>query len=368
MLTGESLPVDKTTAPCPPALPLAELRLRVDGHRRARRQRPRGRGGHRGRHRVRRYRGRAEHAQPDTEFQVGLRRFSMLLVYVAGALTVSIFVINVVLQTARPRRAAVLAGHRGRHHPSAAAGGRVAPASPPARGGWPQRKVLVKRLVCIEDLGDIDVLFTDKTGTLTEGRIDFMRAVPGRATSREPSCAGARCAPRRRRRRAVGGNALDRRCGNPRPPPADGRRSAPTSGSGCCRSTTSARWPRSLVRDAAGTATLVTKGAPETVLARCVDVPAAAQDALAAEFAAGNRVVAVATRPAAGLGRATAADEHGLTLAGLLVFVDPPKADAAAAAAPARRPRHRGQGRHRRQRRRGGEGLPRPRARRRPAR
>ena len=32
-----------------------------------------------------------------------------------------------------------------------------------------RRKVLVKRLVCIEDLGDVDVLFTDKTGTLTEG-------------------------------------------------------------------------------------------------------------------------------------------------------------------------------------------------------
>ena len=31
-------------------------------------------------------------------------------------------------------------------------------------------KVLVKRLVCIEDLGDIDVLITDKTGTLTDGR------------------------------------------------------------------------------------------------------------------------------------------------------------------------------------------------------
>ena len=28
-------------------------------------------------------------------------------------------------------------------------------------------KVLVKRLVCIEDLGDMDVLVTDKTGTLT---------------------------------------------------------------------------------------------------------------------------------------------------------------------------------------------------------
>jgi len=33
----------------------------------------------------------------DTEFQVGLRRFSMLLVYVAGSLTTSIFIINVAL-------------------------------------------------------------------------------------------------------------------------------------------------------------------------------------------------------------------------------------------------------------------------------
>jgi len=41
-----------------------------------------------------------------------------------------------------------------------------------------EKKVLVKRLVCIEDLGDIDLLFTDKTGTLTAGRIDYARAVP----------------------------------------------------------------------------------------------------------------------------------------------------------------------------------------------
>ena len=37
--------------------------------------------------------------------------------------------------------------------------------------------MLVKRLVCIEDLGDIDVLMTDQTGTLTEGRIALMDAV-----------------------------------------------------------------------------------------------------------------------------------------------------------------------------------------------
>src|SRR5439155_16320440 len=40
-----------------------------------------------------------------------------------------------------------------------------------------RRRVLVKRLVTIEDLGNIEVLFTDKTGTLTEGAITFERAL-----------------------------------------------------------------------------------------------------------------------------------------------------------------------------------------------
>jgi hypothetical protein len=37
--------------------------------------------------------------------------------------------------------------------------------------------VVVKRLVSIEDLGNIVVLFTDKTGTLTEGHITFAAAL-----------------------------------------------------------------------------------------------------------------------------------------------------------------------------------------------
>ena len=47
-------------------------------------------------------------------------------------------------------------------------------------------------------------------------------------------------------------------------------------------------------------------------------------------FAAGSRVVAVATRDADGQTSLTAADEYGLRLAGFLVFLDPPKAGAAA--------------------------------------
>ena len=53
-----------------------------------------------------------------------------------------------------------------------------------------------------------------------------------------------------------------------------------------------------LVRDRARHRTLIAKGAPESVLARCVDVPRRCAAALDAEFAAGNRVVAVATRDA----------------------------------------------------------------------
>ena len=39
------------------------------------------------------------------------------------------------------------------------------------------RQVIVKRLVRIEDLGNMEVLFTDKTGTLTAGHTTFERAI-----------------------------------------------------------------------------------------------------------------------------------------------------------------------------------------------
>jgi len=40
-----------------------------------------------------------------------------------------------------------------------------------------RKQVMVERLVSIEDLGNADLLFTDKTGTLTEGEIRFREAV-----------------------------------------------------------------------------------------------------------------------------------------------------------------------------------------------
>jgi P-type Mg2+ transporter len=42
-----------------------------------------------------------------------------------------------------------------------------------------KRKVIVKRLAAIHDLGAIDTLCTDKTGTLTEAKIELVRVIEG---------------------------------------------------------------------------------------------------------------------------------------------------------------------------------------------
>jgi Mg2+-importing ATPase len=198
-----------------------------------------------------------------------------------------------------------------------------------------KRKVLVKRLVCIEDLGNVDVLFTDKTGTLTAGRIDFSRAVSASGTSTggdaetvlrwglvatENTTAGGR---------PVGGNPLDQALW--KAPGVAGQDTALTAYTrlGVLPFDHERNMVSVLVKDSTHQLTLVTKGAPETVLDRCRDVPQAARDALATEFAAGNRVVAVATRTVPTEHALTVADEQNLGLVGFLVFLDPPKADAA---------------------------------------
>ncbi|MDH6136649.1 Mg2+-importing ATPase [Kitasatospora sp. MAA4] len=334
VLTGESLPVDKDTAAVPAGTALAELTgcalmgtiVRTGSARGV--VVSTGTGTEFGKIAA----GLGTH-QLDTEFQVGLRRFSLLLVYVAGALTTSIFVINVALHKpiidALLFSLAIAVGITPQLLPAVVSTSLAAGSRRMSR-----RKVLVKRLVCIEDLGDVDVLFTDKTGTLTLGRIDYMRAVsaggddPGRVLRWGLLCTENAA----RDEQDVGGNPLDQALW--RSPAAAGERTALADYTqlAVLPFDHERRMISVLVRDASGVSTLVTKGAPETVLDRCADVPPAARDALAAEFAAGNRVIAVATRPAvAGSSVIRAADESGLRLAGLLVFLDPPKPDAAAA-------------------------------------
>jgi Mg2+-importing ATPase len=270
--------------------------------------------------------------QLDTEFQLGLRRFSMLLVYVAGALTTSIFVINVALH--RPIIDALLF--------SLAIAVGITPQLLPAvvstslaagSRRMSRRNVLVKRLVCIEDLGNVDVLFTDKTGTLTIGHIDYMRTIPAADNTSDSVLKWGLLSTENTTLdgQAVGGNPLDLAlwasvaAARARAELGDYARVATLPFDH------ERRMVSVLMRDSAGRLTLATKGAPETVFERCAEVSAATKNALAAEFAAGNRVIAVATRPMIDATPPTIADEHDLQLSGLLVFLDPPKTDAAAA-------------------------------------
>ncbi len=270
--------------------------------------------------------------QPQTEFQRGLGRFSVLLLEVALILTTVIFVANVLLH--RPILDALLfslaiaVGITPQLLPavvstSLAAGSRA----------LTRRRVLVKRLVCIEDLGDMDVLVTDKTGTLTEGRISFTTALPA-----DPATDPGRlqmlgllateadyAAPPDT---AVGLNPLDAALWAAARPesvdPEEYRRVDLLAFDHERRRTTV------LVDTPAGDRLVVTKGSPEEVMRISAHIPDGAAGILDREYAAGGRVVAVATKPAAGLQVLTPGDETGLTLVGFLVFLDRLKPDARA--------------------------------------
>jgi P-type Mg2+ transporter len=275
--------------------------------------------------------GLGEH-QPETEFQVGLRKFSMLLVQVAAVLTSAIFIINVALHkpviTALLFSLSIAVGITPQLLPAVVSTSLAAGSRQLARA-----KVLVKRLVCIEDLGDIDVLFTDKTGTLTEGSLRFMRSTgPDGTASDEPLLLGLLCNEAVvENGHAAGGNPLDVALWDS---PAAARQQAALARYRRLDTVPFDHERRAvsvLVDDDRGNRTIITKGAPEGLLKRCTAIPAAARTALDAEFAAGNRVIAVATREMPGASSVTTADEHDLTFRGILVFLDPPKPTAKAA-------------------------------------
>ena len=151
--------------------------------------------------------------------------------------------------------------------------------------------MLVKRLVCIEDLGDVDVLLTDKTGTLTEGRIGFLAALD---TAGRPSqrvlLLGLLATEGDR---GVGSNALDVALWAA---PGAATAAVPEYRRLGVRPFDHDRLLTSSLVDDPDGPRVVVKGAPEAVLARCRSVPDELRAQLDAHFAAGSRVVAVATR------------------------------------------------------------------------
>ena len=265
--------------------------------------------------------------QPQTAFQRGLRDFSLLLVRVTAVLVGSILFINIALGRSVLESVlfalAIAVGLTPQLLPAI-----VTVSLSTGAKHLAEHSVVVKRLVSIEDLGNIVVLFTDKTGTLTEGAITFSAAmdVTGRPSS-AVLLAGLLCNDATLSDgRVVGGNQLDQALW--------GAPGAHDTGAEHARRIAGVpfdyerRLASVLVEPDGAPRRIVVKGAPEAVIERCGTVDPQAQAVLDREFAAGSRVIAVASRPAEGRTTLSADDERDLELAGFLAFVDRPKADA----------------------------------------
>ncbi len=268
--------------------------------------------------------------QPQTAFQLGLQSFSLLLVRVTAVLAGSILVLNILIGRSVLGSIlfalAIAVGLTPQLLPAIV----TVSLSTGARR-LAQRSVIVKRLVAIEDLGNIEVFFTDKTGTLTEGQITFSAALDsGGQSSAAVLRAGLLCNEATiTEGQVVSGNQLDKALWA----------ASNASGVGVGESRILARRPFDyqrrlssvLVVDTEDRRQVIVKGAPELLLARCRKVPAAAQAVLNEQFSAGSRVIAIATRDAEGQTSLGPEHERDLELTGFLTFLDPPKADASEA-------------------------------------
>jgi P-type Mg2+ transporter len=200
-----------------------------------------------------------------------------------------------------------------------------------------KRKVIVKRLASIHDLGAMSVLCTDKTGTLTSAEITLARSLdPDGGEDARASRLGAIAA-------TLGGDrgALDAALVACAAHAAEGWKLEGRQAFDFSR-----RLGSVLATGPEG-ALLIVKGAPEAVLELCTQardgaaprrMDAAARQAAADRIHAlagdGLRTIAIASRAWTGPTREVeTADEIDLVFEGLCAFADPPKPTAAAAIA-----------------------------------
>ncbi|MEU8717095.1 magnesium-translocating P-type ATPase [Streptomyces sp. NPDC048663] len=184
-------------------------------------------------------------------------------------------------------------------------------------------RVVVRRLPALHDLGAVDVLCLDKTGTLTQDR-PVVDSALGRDGHADPDVL---------RWAAVGAWWTLQLAELPAPDALDeallaaaGAVGEEYDGVGAVPFDPARRTATAVVTGGLGTHVLVTKGAAEDVLARCDLDPAARERLLALaarEAGAGLRVLAVATAERPARTRPyTAADERGLVFRGLVTFRD----------------------------------------------
>ncbi|MCX6648844.1 MAG: magnesium-translocating P-type ATPase [Candidatus Bathyarchaeota archaeon] len=275
---------------------------------------------------------------PPTDFQKGLTSYGNMILTFTVVLAVGIFALNILV--GKPMIDALLF--------SLAIAIGLVPELMPAivticlsqgAARMAEKQVIVKRLVSIEDFGTMDVLCTDKTGTLTEGKI-ILREYPSLRDVEDDRILtyGMLCNAAILNDKIIGNpmdvaiwdyalkagkNELAKPYRRIDDVPFDYKRRL-----------------MSVVVENDGRTLLITKGAPESFTDRCTvaemngdklpfeRVKGEIKEKLARYSGAGYRVLAIAYREIDKRQNYTPADEIDLTLLGFLVFTDPPKEDA----------------------------------------
>ena len=278
---------------------------------------------------------RLREAPPPTELERGLRRFGALIAEVVVFLVFFLMLVSIALHR-DPLESLLFA--------VALAVGIVPEFMPIvtsitlATGAvrMSRKHVIVKHLAAIQNFGGIDVLCSDKTGTLTSGRMNLVSATdPRGGESRDVSTLGAVAA----HLHSGVQTPLDEALRAATEPPRDWEKldEVPFDFE---------RRRMSVVARHSGRVLMVVMGAPEAVIAACTSLRDASglvrlDEATTADLltvakrngTSGLRTLALASREMTDGQPANRDDERDLTLEGWLAFADPPLADTAAAVA-----------------------------------
>jgi Mg2+-importing ATPase len=276
-------------------------------------------------------------APPPTAFELGMRRFGMLIMRITVLMVLFVLMVNAA--THKPLLESFLFA-------IALAVGLTPELLPMvvsvtlSRGAMRMARahVIVKRLAAIQNLGAMDVLCTDKTGTLTEGTVRLEEHVLATGENAE--------------RVLLLGQVNSCFESGLRSPLDDALLAHVHLDAGAWTKIDEApfdfeRRRISVLVDDGTTRLLIVKGAPEEILRLSthyeadaagtvwvLDVPARAraQGTLDSLGARGLRTLGIASkRVAPDHDHATAGDESALVFAGFAAFLDPPKASAAQA-------------------------------------
>ncbi len=265
-------------------------------------------------------------ARHESTFEKGISRFSKFILRLIVATLIIVFIANLIIKGEKADLIEMIIF-------SIALAVSVIPEALPmvttfslSRGALHLAKhhMVVKRLSAIEDLGSIEILCTDKTGTLTENVLTVDREMPVAGAS--PLFCASLASPFIKENKKEPNNSFDL---------AIFKKLPKTELKKLEQYRIIEEWPfdpdrrrNSVIVEKGGDAEIVVRGALEIILPLCGNQ---AQGTLVAQWAseagkAGRRVLAVARRKLGSSGKYDITkEEKSLELVGLLTFIDPLK-------------------------------------------